>query len=517
MSIRLNRTVFEKRLNKISSYWKSASQDGIFKGADALLFPVGQSDSFQRISAFQVWLFGYELPDVVIALCEDTLHILASGKKVDLLKQIQPAAGASSETKVVLHVRSKEDQDKSNFTTICECIRKSKNGKKVGVISKDSFQGSFIQSWTTFSKSQDFEEVDISMAISVIMSVKDQEEIASVKESAELATAVMKTYFINELEQIIDSEKKITHSALAESTEAAILDPEKWKVSATQDNVDSVYTPIVQSGGIYDLKPSASSDDRELHFGTILCSIGCRNKSYCSNISRTILVDPTKTQEKNYKILLEARSAVLKKLKPGTELSSLYESALSVIRKHNSELVSNFTPSIGFGMGLEFREAPLLINAKNKRQVQNGMVFNLSLGFSDLKESNTTDPKSETYSLLVADTVAVLDREARVLTPAPLLFPDISYFFKDPDDKSDDDKENLVVEPLDAKGRAVIESRLRGEERTEKSSDESRREHQAELAERLHQEAQKRILASSTNTSGTVSSKAVRISYQNSA
>lgn len=35
------------------------------------------------------------------------------------------------------------------------------------------------------------------------------------------------------------------------------------------------------------------SDKNILHFGVIICSLGLRYKSYCSNIIRTILVNPT--------------------------------------------------------------------------------------------------------------------------------------------------------------------------------------------------------------------------------
>jgi nucleosome binding factor SPN SPT16 subunit len=52
------------------------------------------------------------------------------------------------------------------------------------------------------------------------------------------------------------------------------------------------YSPIIQSGGNYDLKSSAQSDDQRLKLGVILCSLGVRYKSYCSNIARTFMIDP---------------------------------------------------------------------------------------------------------------------------------------------------------------------------------------------------------------------------------
>lgn len=41
---------------------------------------------------------------------------------------------------------------------------------------------------------------------------------------------------------------------------------------------------------------SVTSDDNNLNDGVIVVSIGTRYASYCANISRTFLIDPTKKQ-----------------------------------------------------------------------------------------------------------------------------------------------------------------------------------------------------------------------------
>lgn len=61
-------------------------------------------------------------------------------------------------------------------------------------------------------------------------------------------------------------------------------------------SVDWIYTPIIQSGGTYDLKPSAESDGRNLKAGVILGTVGLRVRSYCSNMGRTFLIDPAKVR-----------------------------------------------------------------------------------------------------------------------------------------------------------------------------------------------------------------------------
>lgn len=60
------------------------------------------------------------------------------------------------------------------------------------------------------------------------------------------------------------------------------------------NSTEWVYTPIIQSGGQYDLKVSASSNDQNLTPGVILASLGVRYKSYCSSMGRTFLISPNK-------------------------------------------------------------------------------------------------------------------------------------------------------------------------------------------------------------------------------
>ena len=66
------------------------------------------------------------------------------------------------------------------------------------------------------------------------------------------------------------------------------------------------------------------------------------------------------------------------------------------------------TKTVGFATGLEFRESSLVLNTKNQRTVQAGMVFNVSVGFSGLSygaEGEAGGKRASTYALLLADTV----------------------------------------------------------------------------------------------------------------
>ena len=59
------------------------------------------------------------------------------------------------------------------------------------------------------------------------------------------------------------------------------------------------------------------SDDNLLHFGAIVCMLGMRYKSYCSNVVRTLLVEPTSEVQDNYDLLLRVEEAVVNTLQHG--------------------------------------------------------------------------------------------------------------------------------------------------------------------------------------------------------
>ncbi|KAL6137859.1 hypothetical protein ACLB2K_063148 [Fragaria x ananassa] len=86
-------------------------------------------------------------------------------------------------------------------------------------------------------------------------------------------------------------------------------------------------------------------------------------------------------QSKAYKVLLKAQEAAISKLKSGNKLSVAYQAAVSVVEKDALELAGNLTKTAGTGIGLEYRESGLKLNAKNDRIFKQGMVFNVSLGF----------------------------------------------------------------------------------------------------------------------------------------
>lgn len=57
-------------------------------------------------------------------------------------------------------------------------------------------------------------------------------------------------------------------------TEEVILNPPKIDIKLKPENVDIAYPPLFQSGGHFELKLNAATDDNPLHGGELVCVCG---------------------------------------------------------------------------------------------------------------------------------------------------------------------------------------------------------------------------------------------------
>lgn len=160
------------------------------------------------------------------------------------------------------------------------------------------------------------------------MAPKDKEEVTEMKRAALLCTQALEKGILAKIEDIVDNNGKIKHSALAQQNETAALDPTKppLEVKLKAENVSIAHPFVVQSGGNYDLKLGAQSDDERLHYdplGVIVCRLGVKYKSYCALIGRTYLINPTAEMTAAYNALHKAHQAAIAAATDGAKLSSM--------------------------------------------------------------------------------------------------------------------------------------------------------------------------------------------------
>jgi nucleosome binding factor SPN SPT16 subunit len=255
-------------------------------------------------------------------------------------------------------------------------------------------------------------------------------------------------------------------------------------------------------------------------------------------------------QKQVYGVLSDVYLACKKALKHGVKISAVWAAAISAIEdSKRKDLISHFTKScgqlpieyndtiyiskhvyvcsldliltsfsvalcvsVGFGMGLEFREGTMVINDKNQKQLVKGMVFNLCIGFTDLttKATKATDNKPRSYAVLLADTVSVgQDQEAESLTRLPRDWKDVSYRMEEEGAEegaaAEDDVQAAAAEAEAADRRStrgVGKDSLRVD-MTAEENEQKRAAHQKELSRRKLEEALKRYAAGAMEDTGS--------------
>ncbi|KAL7031958.1 hypothetical protein ACKWTF_007185 [Chironomus riparius] len=518
----LDKESFVRRVKRLYQNWKKPeySHDDSLQKSDCIMSAVGSDEEvlYSKSTALQNWLLGYELTDTITIFTEDSINFLASKKKIEFLKQIESIKDETDLPQIKLLVKDKTDKDKGNFEKLVEIMKASKKGKTIGVFVKDVFPGEFCESWRAYIKEKDFEQIDVSGALGWIMCVKEESEVLTVKKACLVTVDVFNKYLKDHIMEIIDADKKVKHSKLAEGVEQALTD-KKYVSGVDMSQLDMCYPPIIQSGGSYSLKFSAVSDKNHLHFGAIVCSLGVRYKSYCSNIVRTLLVNPSEKLQDQYNFLVNLEEEMLKVLIPGKKLSDVYEIGMQYAKKENPSLVDKLTKTFGFAMGLEFRDNSLQIGPKCTALIKKGMVFNVNVGLANLENKNSSDKEGKILALFIGDTVLVNDVEnpASILTQSKKKIKNIGIFLKEDDSEDDEDMEPTKnskgpksTEILESRKRTtVLESKLR----SENSSEEKRKQHQKELSIALNEKAKERL----SKQSGGKESEKVRkstVSYK---
>lgn len=363
------------------------------------------------------------------------------------------------------------------------------------------------------------EEVDISTALSAAaLSAKEETELVSstkaklmgldwtpsqrcMRNAARACTGLMSEFFVEEMSGILDEEKRVTHKDLADKIDQKVDDAKffqnlksKLKDDFDPSQLDWIYGPVVQSGGNYDLKLTAQSDNNTLHAGPIIAGLGLRYKSYSSIIARTYLVDPNESQESNYKLLLNIHEAVLKDARDGVAVKDLYHKAIGILKSKKPDMEKHFLKSIGGGIGIETRDNTLTINGKNGRILKDGMTLCISTGLTDIENPAPQDKKNKIYSLFIADTIRIRrDIEpANFTNAASSDLGATSFFFKDDEEEEPAAKSKTKKDPKVGAVAAsnITKTKLRAERasQADEGAEARRKEHQKELAAKKQQE-----------------------------
>jgi nucleosome binding factor SPN SPT16 subunit len=474
---------------RVSDLHKSLTSDCGWNDAETLAIPVELPPSdeiaFSKSSAFFIHLFGLELYGSLAILCKDALHVVAPDKTCAMLEGIRDGRPIQCPN-LLLHRLCKDGDHDSTYETLVNLFKGCRS-KKVGRLLKMKFHGKLASCLDKALAAVGSESIDVTASLGLSMSVKDNLALSSFRKAAIITHKVLKHSFVRLVEDAFDQGKSIKHEEIAARVDECCEDPSRINIKPPPGHYESCYFPIVQSGGDYDLRPSATTNNNMLSDDVIIVSLGVRYNFHCANITRTFFVDPVPRVEANYMALLEVQRACLAVMLSGNCIGLVAETAANLVRQKHPHLLQSLPKSLGFGLALDFRESALLLNVRNQRKFAPNMVFNLAVGFQDL-ELTSTDKISASgsirnlskYSMLVADTVIIQanGEPPDVLTKHSNQWRDVSYFINN---RNDEPQAQGSTNP--PKKGAVLDSRLRNRSNTGviEQSNNARHEKQAEL------------------------------------
>jgi len=477
---------FFRRVKSLYTHWKDTQKE--FSDMDAICIQNGKDEESMKIktTAVYVWLFGYEFLDSWLFFTKNGVIFLASQKHISYIEHFNAEKG---DFNLNLDLLVKDDSDNSrNFEIIKAKLEAESNisSLKIGKLVKEKQVSAFSNEVEGFLQKLSPTYVEIGPLVQECLCVKESDELEIVRKAGKVAVW-FEDKVIMEVENIIDNEAKTTHAEISKKIENMLENDTKNLEAVTKVDkqfADLSYTPIIQSGGGYDLRPQAESNDNPLSYDTIICSVGAKYYEYNCNVVRTLFIDPDTEQKHNYNIAHELQNTVISKLKPGSSLKSVYEAGCEFVKNKKEDLLAKLPTNLGFGIGLEFREHNLGINVKNEKLIEAGMVFNITISFNGLKAKNGKD-----YAIMLADTVIVKPTGPEVLTAKiPRKYEEISYALEG--DQPEEEKKKSAAKP--AEKQAPVTSKRNSGQRVE-FDEVRRREHQKQLREQHLAELEERF------------------------
>jgi len=248
-----------------------------------------------------------------------------------------------------------------------------------------------LQASTYLKLKEHLKEMELETADEIVWSlrkVKDENELAFVKRSAELTSRGMK------------KASEIIEAGITEREVAAEIEYEMRRRGS-----DGVAFDTIVSSGPNSAFPHGGRGDRKIEEGDlVVIDIGAKYQGYCADLTRTLIIGkPSPKQIEIYETVRKAQELAINQIRAGIEAKKADNVAREYIEKMGYG--EYFVHNIGHGVGLDIHEPPTL--EPLSRDV---------LSFSNVVtvEPGIYIPKFG--GVRIEDTVLVLKDEAKRLT-----------------------------------------------------------------------------------------------------
>jgi nucleosome binding factor SPN SPT16 subunit len=208
-----------------------------------------------------------------------------------ILKTLIPPAKSAGVTLDLILVK-KGTPGSAESQTLLDFAMAQAGKRSVAGLPKLKQSGRLHDAFQAQLKSSGLEIADASLPLALVLSIHDKlAALQNAKKSGFLTSSVMNTTQ-KRIEADVDGRKSVKHSALSEAISQMINNPSTCGIKLKPDSCDIAYLPVVQSGGSFNLRVGAESDDSRLHDDVVLVHFGSKYNHECSNICRTLFFNP---------------------------------------------------------------------------------------------------------------------------------------------------------------------------------------------------------------------------------
>ena len=506
MSIESER--FYSHLEHIYNIFGDSSSNELssFHSIDAFVIVRGKfsddiKESIQtKTSIFHDYIFNYDFTDTLIFFSPKKVYFFVASKKKGYIDATKKPSGIANapEIQTILRIPSEDSTEK--VKEILENVKKDVNKAEIniGYLKAEKGIGKVVEDFYSVAENlESIHLIDTPLLIDEIIQIKDKEELNLINISSKFSCYIL-SYLNKEFENDVDNEKAITHMEIS-SLVKKMYDKENFKKKFAEKNskykinppyLEVKYSPVIQSGGHYTIDPFKVSDTNQLSPDIIICKASAEYKDYQSQVIRTFMINSSKNQQRQYKILLAAFEKMLEFLKEGAKTSKTFGEIYKEIKEFiisREETLKNCVPeSMGYGIGLENPNDYLTITEDSNVPVQNGMVIFLHLSLQNLEKDD------KNYMMQIGDTICI-DGKGELINfteKAAKNLDDIHYELEN--NSKDNEKEENNINNNYAPGVRV--TRHMDKKVDEQLIDrEKRKEHQEQLLKEKNDEFKRRL------------------------
>jgi len=250
-------------------------------------------------------------------------------------------------------------KDRNNLAGLLKKDLSDGGSLKIGINSNELTHKSFEDFRNIFPEA---EFIDVSSAIVRARMIKDEHEIAAIRESAYIASRVFP--------KLLDNLK----DGMTEYEAAAFLNSTMQSLGAQGPSFDTIV-----AFGENSAEPHYSPGSVKLKKGQFaLFDYGAKYRRYCSDITRTVVYGKANKQQREiYNIVMEANQLGIEASKIGTKTGEVHDKVLKFIDA--TKYKGRFIHSTGHTIGLAVHDGAVIHPAFNGI-IEENMVFTIEPG-----------------------------------------------------------------------------------------------------------------------------------------